>query len=139
MSKKRKLFSFIALIVLTVFLCIVLFCGNIEYSYHDSYQDIYLLIDSNMYSDYMLYYDTIEALEFREGDVSGMRVGGYGSFRLLMGWFENEEFGRYLRYTYYKPEACVIVTTNGKTLVLSAETYEETQKLYENLRTLTGH
>ena len=67
-----------------------------------------------------------------------MRVGGYGSFRLLMGWFENEEFGTYIRYTYYDPEACVVVSTSDKTLVLSAETYEETQKLYENLLVLTG-
>ena len=137
MSKKAKLFSGIALALLTVFLCVILFGGKIAYSFHDAYQDTYLLIDTNFYTDYILYYDTIDHLEFREGNVPGLRVGGYGSFRLLMGWFENEEFGTYMRYTYYNPEACVVVTTKGKTVVLSAETYAETKALYEKLLALT--
>ena len=41
--------------------------------------------------------------ELREGNVDGTRIGGFGSFRLLLGFFENEEFGTYTRYTYYKP------------------------------------
>ena len=132
MSKKKKRLSGAGLTLLIVFLCIILFCGNISYTF----QDEYVVIDSNMYSPYTLRYEKIDSLEFREGNVSGMRVGGYGSFRLLMGWFENEEFGTYIRYTYYNPDACVVVTTTDKTLVLSAETHEETQKLYENLLVL---
>ena len=60
-------------------------------------------------------------------------MGGYGSFRLLMGFFENEEFGTYTRYTYFKPEACVVITSGEKKIVLSGETYEETETLYLNL------
>ena len=133
MSKKAKLFSGIALALLTVFLCVILFCGNITYSF----QEEYVVIDSNMYSPYTLRYEKIESLEFREGNVAGMRVGGYGSFRLLMGWFENEEFGTYMRYTYYNPEACVVVTSGDKKIVLSDETYAETKALYEKLLALT--
>ena len=135
MSKKARMITIVASVLITVFLCVVLFCGDIRYVYSEDT----LLVDTNMYTDYVLRYEKIDTVEFREGNVPGLRVGGFGSFRLLMGFFENEEFGTYMRYTYYKPEACVIVTTNGKTLVLSAETYEETQNLYENLRTLTGH
>jgi hypothetical protein len=134
MSKKAKLFSGIALALLTVFLCVVLFCGEITYDF----QKDYLIIDSSMYSPYTLRYDSIVSLEFWEGNVPGLRVGGYGSFRLLMGFFENREFGTYIRYTYYDPEACVVVTTTDKTLVLSAETYEETEKLYLDLLDLTA-
>ena len=134
MSKKTKLFSGIALALLTVFLCVVLFCGEITYDF----QKDYLIIDSSMYSPYTLRYNNIVSLEFWEGNVPGLRVGGYGSFRLLMGFFENKEFGTHIRYTYYDPEACVVVTTNDKTVVLSAETYEETQKLYETLLNLTA-
>ena len=137
MSKKAKLFSGMVLALLTVFLGVILFCGNIEYSFHDAYQDTYLLIDANLYTDYILYYDTIDHLEFREGNVPGLRIGGYGSFRLLMGWFENEEFGTYLRYTYYNPEACVVVTSGDKKIVLSDETYAATKALYEKLLVLT--
>ena len=102
-DKKILKGSGIFLVALTIFLLFVLFYGDISYSF----QEDYLLIDTNMYSDYIVYYDTIDHVEFREGNVPGLRIGGYGSFRLLMGYFENEEFGTYTRYTYYKPEACV--------------------------------
>ena len=129
MHPKTRKFSIAAAILLTVFLSVVLFYGDIHYVF---YEDM-LFVDSNMYTDFTLRYDTIESVEFREGNVPGLRVGGYGSFRLLMGFFENEEFGTYTRYTYYNPEACVVVTTDGKTVVLSGKTYAETQKLYQQL------
>ena len=131
-DKKILKGSGIFLIVMTVFLLFVLFYGDISYSFREDY----LLIDSNMYSDYIVYYDTIDHVEFREGNVPGLRVGGYGSFRLLMGYFENEEFGTYTRYTYYKPEACVVLTKGEKKIVLSGETYAETQSLYQKLLVL---
>lgn len=130
-SKKAKILSAVFLVVLVIFLSVVLFCGKIDYAFREDY----LLIDTNMYSDNILYYDAIESLEYREGNVPGLRVGGYGSFRLLMGYFENEEFGTYIRYTYYKPEACVVVRTQKLAIVLSGETAEETESLYQQLLT----
>jgi len=129
-SKKARKLSAVFLVVLAVFLAVVLFYGDIDYVF----QDDYLMVDTNMYTDYMLRYDTIDTIEFREGNVPGLRVGGYGSFRLLMGFFENEEFGTYTRYTYYKPEACVVVTAGSKAIVLSGETASETQQLYDTLQ-----
>ena len=129
MSKKSKRVSIIAAILLTVLLCVILFCGDIHFVY---YEDM-LFVDTNMYSDFSLPYEKIDSVEFREVNVPGLRVGGYGSFRLLMGFFENEEFGTYTRYTYFKPEACVVITSGEKKIVLSGETYEETETLYLNL------
>lgn len=128
-SKKTKYLSSAFLIVLVIFLSVVLFYGDIDFQF----QEDYLFIDTNMYSDNVLYYDAIESVEYRESNVPGLRVGGYGSFRLLMGWFENEEFGTYLRYTYYQPEACVVLKLKNNVMVLSAETAEQTQALYQNL------
>ena len=128
-SKKAKRVSIIASILLTVLLCVILFYGDIHFVY---YEDM-LFVDTNMYSDFSLPYEKIDSVEFREGNVPGLRVGGYGSFRLLMGFFENEEFGTYTRYTYFKPEACVVITSGEKKIVLSGETYEETETLYLNL------
>lgn len=120
-------------VILTVFLLFVLFFGEITYSYHENA----LVVDSNMYTPYTLRYETIDAVEFREGNVPGLRVGGFGSFRLLMGFFENKEFGTYTRYTYYNPEACVVITSGEKKIVLSGETYAETKELYQKLLALT--
>ena len=134
LDKKGKVFSVIFTVILVVFLSVVLFRGEIRYTYYEDY----FVADSNMYSDNILHYDVIESLEYREGNVPGLRVGGYGSFRLLMGWFENEEFGTYIRYTYYKPEACVVVRTADQVLVFSGETAEETQAIYQTLQEKTG-
>ena len=54
-----------------------------------------------------------------------------------MGYFENDEFGTYVRYTYTNPDACIVIRAKNRTLVLSADSYEETQALYRNLLTLT--
>ena len=133
-DKKILKGSGVFLIVFTIFILFVLFYGDITYSFREDY----LFVESNMYTDYVLRYEKIDDLEFREGNVPGLRVGGYGSFRLLMGFFENEEFGTYTRYTYYKPEACVVVTSGDKKIVLSGKTYEETESLYQNLLILTN-
>ena len=130
MDKRILKGSGILLVIFTVFILYVLFAGNIEYEFREDY----LFIDTDMYSDYVLRYDAIDDLEFREGNVSGLRVGGYGSFRLLMGFFENEEFGTYTRYTYCNPEACVVVTSGEEKIVLSGETREETEALYQQLQ-----
>ena len=133
-DKKILKGSGVFLIVFTIFILFVLFYGDITYSFREDY----LFVESNMYTDYVLRYEKIDDLEFREGNVPGLRVGGYGSCRLLMGCFETEEFGTYTRYTYYKPEACVVVTSGDKKIVLSGKTYEETESLYQNLLILTN-
>ena len=126
--------SGIFLILITAFVLFMLFFGDIHYVFNEDY----LLVDTNMYTDYVLRYDTIEDIEYWEGKMPGLRVGGFGSFRLLMGFFENEEFGTHTRYTYYDPDACVVVTVRGKAVVLSGKTIEETQALYETLAAKCG-
>ena len=118
---------------LVVFCLVVLFCGNITYDFRDDS----VVIDSEFYSAYTLRYDAIDDIQFREGNVPGVRVGGYGSLRLLMGWFENEELGTHVRYTYYKPGAGVVVQSGNTTLVLSGKDAAETRALYETLLSKT--
>lgn len=86
-------FSQVFLVLLTVFVLSIMFTGDLEYSFEaDS-----LTIQADWYADFSLRYDVIEAVEFREGNVPGIRVGGFGSGRLLMGFFQNDEFGTYTR------------------------------------------
>ena len=128
-DKKIMKGSGIFLVLTTAFVLFMLFFGDIQYVFHEDH----LLVDANMYTDYVLRYDAIEDIEYREGNVPGLRIGGFGSFRLLMGFFENEEFGTHTRYTYYDPEACIVATVRGKAVVLSAKTAPETQALYQTL------
>lgn len=119
----------ILLVLLSVFCLSILFSGDLKYTFsEDSFT-----IAADWYSDLTLRYDSIESLEYREGNVPGTRVGGFGSLRLLMGYFKNEEFGTYTRYTYYNPESCVVLTVRGKAVVLSGKTAADTQALYQSL------
>ena len=131
MNKKLLKISAVFLVLLTVFLVWILFCGDITYDF----QDDWLKVDSNMYTGYVIRYEEILDVEYREGNVPGLRVGGFGSFRLLMGYFQNEEFGTYQRYSYYDPDSCVVVKTDRQTIVLSGETAEKSREVYETLLT----
>ena len=112
---------------------LLLFTGDISYTYNeDSFT-----VDATYHEALTVDYDVIDSVEFREGNVPGIRIFGFASGRLLLGAFENEEFGQYTRYTYTNPKACVVVTAGEKILVLSGKTAEETEAIYENLLVLT--
>lgn len=132
---KAKKTSIVFMVVLLAFLSVILFTGDIRYDF----QEDHLLVKADMYTDYILRYERIDAVEYREENMPGLRVGGFGSFRLLMGFFENDEFGTYTRYTYYNPESCVVVTAGSNTIVLSGEDAAATQQLYQTLLTKTNN
>ena len=121
--------TLIFLAVLFVIVCFLLFSGHIDVSYgEDSFT-----LEASFWNDLTVKYADIEAIEYRSGNVDGTRTWGLGSFRLLLGAFENEEFGSYTRYTYYQPEACIVLTVKGKTLVISGADAAETTAIYDTL------
>lgn len=128
-TKGSKLAT-VFMVLLLVFVVGLMFTGDLEYRLEEEY----FCIEASYYNDLTLFYDVIEAVEYREGNIPGVRVGGFGSGRLLMGFFQNDEFGTYTRYTYTNPEACVIVTTSRETYVLSGKNMAETQTLYQALQ-----
>ena len=127
-------FMRVVLIFILIGVGIMLFSGSIDYEFREDA----LVMDATFSSPITLKYDNIESIEYREGNVDGTRVGGIGSFRLLLGFFENEEFGTYNRCTYYKPDSCIVVITKGKAVVFSGANAEETQAIYQELLSRTG-
>jgi len=115
--------------VTLLFVVILLFTGSITAQVAE---DALELEGSFGYS-LTLPYDAIDSMELREENVDGTRVSGVGSGKLLLGTFENEEFGLYTRYTYTGSDCCIVITSEGKTLVLALETSEDTRALYETL------
>lgn len=112
----------------------ILFSGSIEYDFREDA----LVMDAPFSAPVNLPYDSIETIEYRESNVAGVRMNGFGSLRLLLGFFENEEFGTYSRYTYYKNDACIVVTAKGDTLVFSGKDAAETQEIYQELLNRIG-
>ena len=127
-GKSGKLTALI-LCLTAVLVLLILFSGNVRVNFGPES----FTIDASFYDDLTVDYAAIESVEYREGNVPGSRVFGFGSLHLLLGSFENAEFGTYTRYTYYNPEACVVLTANGNTLVVSGETKAQTQGIYEEL------
>ena len=127
-TRAGKIGTVVGLLILA-FVLVMLFTGKVETVFSgDSFT-----IEASYYDDLTVAYDSIDSVEYRAGNVPGSRVFGVGSFRLLLGNFENEEFGNYTRYTYYSPEACIVLKVNGKTLVLSGKDAAQTQEIYQQL------
>ena len=115
--------------VIFLIVSILLFSGHIDVVYsEDSFT-----LEASFWNDLTVQYDDIEAIEYRDGNVEGERTWGLGSFRLLLGNFRNDEFGSYTRYTYYDPEACVVLTVKGKVLVISGKDAAGTAAIYDAL------
>lgn len=104
--------------------------GDIEFKLNEND----LTIEADYYKDLTVAYNSIKSVELRQTDSSGSRTNGFGSARLLMGTFKNEEFGAYTRYTYTKEDCCIVLKDiDGNVMVLGAKGKEETEKLYEEI------
>ena len=120
-------------VAILVFVAVMLFSGKVETTFGDDS----FTVRGSYYGGQTVSYADIDSLELRQDDVPGSRVFGVGSYRLLLGTFRNAEFGTYTRYTYYKPESCIVVRMGEKVLVLSGKDKAETQGIYDQLLTHT--
>lgn len=116
-------------VAILVFVAVILFSGKVETTFGDDS----FTVRGSYYGSQTVSYADIDSLELRQDDVPGSRVFGVGSYRLLLGTFRNAEFGTYTRYTYYKPESCIVVRMGEKVLVLSGKDKAETQEIYDQL------
>lgn len=116
-------------IVVMTLVGLVLTTGNIKMQYGEES----FTIQASYWMDKEVAYEKIDSIEYRDEKISGSRTGEFGSFRLLMGNFENEEFGKYTRYTYKNCNAGIVLIVNGKELVISGRNQEETRTIYEEL------
>ncbi|MBO5937237.1 MAG: SdpI family protein [Clostridia bacterium] len=129
MPKSYKKVSVAALIVLAVVLPVIMFTGNINIVIGEDALDI----QADYYNDISISYESIDAVEFREVTADGLRASGFGSMKLLLGKFKNDEFGYYTRYTYADDTGCVVITSGEEKLVIAGKTLVETRAIYEDL------
>ena len=74
----------------------------------------------------ILKYDDIQSVEYNPENVSGIRVSGFASSKLLYGWFKNDELGNYTRYTYTGSEAGIIIRTADSIIVIAEDSRDKT-------------
>ena len=119
-------------IVILVIAVIFLFTGKFKVTFDETS----FTIDAAYWNDVAVNYADIDNIEYREQDdpsASASRTFGYGSINLLMGEFENDEFGAYTRYSYTACDSCVVLTVDEKILVINGTDDEQTKAIYDEL------
>ena len=133
-NKKMGKVSGIFLVVLLVFVAIMMFVGNIDYVFEKDA----LVIEADFWGDMTINYNEIEDIKYLEEDNAGSRTNGYGSARLLMGTFRNDDYDYYTRYSYTKCDAGIMLNLGESVVVISDIDEENTMKLYEELEAAVG-
>lgn len=119
----------IAVIIILALVALLMFTGDINVATDDSA----VTIDATYWHGLTVEYDAIDAIEYRTDLSVGMHTGGFGSPRLQMGLFTNDELGSYTRYAYTGAEESILITCGGDHLVIALKTAEDTQALYDRL------
>lgn len=116
-------------VVVAIISFIVMFTGKIEPTLNDTS----LCVKASYWQDMTLDYEDIDSIEYRENGVVGERIMGFGSAKLLIGNFQNEEFGDYTRYTYTGKKPCVVIKSDGKTIVVGADDAQTVKSIYDRI------
>jgi len=132
-KKTSKIAIYITVIIL-IGVIILLFSGDISYSFGETS----LKIDATYWGDMEVSYSDIDSFEYRENFDFGSRTSGFGSFKLLMGQFENNEFSNFTLYAFPKCKSVVIINTNDTHVVINAREDYITKAFYETLLIKTG-
>ncbi|MDO5402715.1 MAG: DUF3784 domain-containing protein, partial [Eubacteriales bacterium] len=95
-AKKTTMVVSVILAVVFIIVGFILLTGDIKITCTDRN----IQIQASYWKDCEIEYSDITSVRYSEENVLGKRVGGFGSFKLAMGRFENDSIGRYTRYTY---------------------------------------
>lgn len=118
-------------IIIFIWAGILMFTGNVNIYCNESS----LKIEATYWSDIELDYSEIDKAHYHTDLDTGSRINGFGSGRLLLGSFRNNEFGTYTRYTYTGNNPCIVLEADGKILVIGTKDADETHRIYETILT----
>lgn len=128
-EKAAKLITIVGVIIVLSIAAVLMLTGDITYTFETDALRIEATFDGGM----TIAYDAIDSLELQEDFAIGYRTFGFASAKLSMGSFSNDTLSDYTLYAYNACKAAVVIQSEGKWLVITAETPEETQALYQTL------
>lgn len=128
-EKKLRLSSIFIIAAVIILVTVLSVTGSIEFAFGDDA----LTVNATYIDDLTLKYEDIESIEYRDEDNVGIRTMGFGSPRLLLGTFQNDEFGTYRRYSRTGTDSCVVLKANDTVYVIAGKDDEETKGIYEEL------
>ncbi len=108
---------------------IFMFTGGIEVHCEDTS----LRIEAAYWADMEIDYSEIDSIVYRDDFDTGARTNGFGSPRLSMGTFQNDEFGSYTLYAYTRAKEYIILGIDETTLVIGMKDADETRGIYQSI------
>lgn len=110
-------------------IAVLMFTGNIEVHCEDTS----FKINADYWTDIEVDYSEVDTVEYRKDLDVGARTAGFGSARLSVGVFQNEEFGSYTLYAYTGAKEFVVLTSDGSTLAIGMRDAKDTQAIYDTM------
>lgn len=128
-QKSAKWVSLVLVLAILAGTAVVMFTGDITYT---AAEDA-LQIRADFQGSLTVSYEQIDAIEWRDDFDIGIRSMGFGSPRLSMGNFRNDELGAYTLYSYNSCDTMILIRSGEKVLAINCQTAEETAALYQTL------
>ena len=125
-----RIISGVLCLATLVGIVVLMFTGDIEVLCEDAT----LQINATYWTDAVVDYSQIDGAEYREELSVGVRTNGFASARLALGVFQNDEFGYYTLYSYTGAQGFIVLTSQGKNLVIGLKDPNEAKALYEALQ-----
>ena len=122
----------IVTILTIIFIIVTLFWGNIDIHF----QDNNFTIEAQGWSDYTVAYTQIDSISYEENllqNSNDYRTNGLGNFKYAMGNFRNDVYGNYIRYTHSSCHSYVVMSVDGKILVINGENDSATEEIYHTI------
>ena len=131
-NKKTIGVSGIITILTIIFGIWKLFLGSIEISFED--KDF--TIEAQGWSDYTVDYTQIDSISYEENSSQSWndyRTNGLGNLKYAMGNFRNDVYGDYIRYTHSSCHSYVVMSIDGKILVVNGANDSATKEIYHTI------
>ena len=106
--------------------------GSIEIRFED--KDF--TIEAQGWSDYTVDYTQIDSISYEENSSQNRndyRTNGLGNLKYAMGNFRNDVYGDYIRYTHSSCHSYVVMSINGKILVVNGANDSATKEIYHTI------
>ena len=132
LSKKGKIATIIAVSLILCGVAVLMFTGDVEVDYNDDS----FTVEATYWSDLTVKYADIDSIELCENADFGMRVGGFGSARLLLGNFKSDSLGKITLYAYTSSEDAVVISVDGSKLVIGDTENQTAAEIYAKLSPL---
>ena len=131
-NKKTIGVSGIIAILTIIFGIWTLFLGSIEIRFED--KDF--TIEAQGWSDYTVDYTQIDSISYEENSSQSWndyRTNGLGNLKYAMGNFRNDVYGDYIRYTHSSCHSYVVMSIDGKILVVNGANDSATKEIYHTI------